>query len=218
MLEPETWIGVDLGIVNIATTSTGYQAADRSLNRHRKHMQELRATLQKKNTKSAKRALKRLSRKESRRARDVNHVVSKRIVAEAERAAAGIGLENLSGIRQRVRLRKPQRVALHSWAFAQLGSYIGYKARRAGVPLVYVDPAYTSQECSTCHYRDRHNRPGQSRFVCRSCGVVAHADRNASRNIAHRASVAWNAGRQSPAPVPAQATAGTGCGSPPHSQ
>lgn len=218
MLEPETWIGVDLGIVNIATTSTGYQAAGRSLNRHRKRMQELRTALQKKNTKSARRALKRLSRKESLRARDVNHVVSKRIVTEAERTAAGIGLEDLSGIRQRARLRKPQRVALHSWAFAQLGSYIEYKAKRAGVPLVYVDPAYTSQECSECHYRDRDNRSSQARFACRSCGVVAHADRNASRNIAYRASVVWNAGRQSSAPVPARVRARTGCGGPPHSQ
>ena len=203
MFEPEAWIGVDLGIVNIATTSTGYQAAGRSLNRHRKRMRELRTKLHSKNTKSAKRALKRLSRKESRRAKDINHVVSKRIVTEAERTAAGIGLEDLSGVRQRVRLRKPQRVTLHSWAFAQLGSYIEYKARRAGVPLVYVDPAYTSQECSSCHYRDRRNRPSQARFICRSCGVVARADHNASRNIAHRASVAWNAGRQSSAPVPA---------------
>ena len=116
---------------------------------------------------------------------------------------ASIGLEDLSGIRQRARLRKPQRVALHSWAFAQLGSFVEYKAKRAGVPLVYVEPAYTSQECSECHYIDKKNRPDQATFACRSCGVVAHADRNASRNIAHRAETAWNAGRQSSAPVTA---------------
>ncbi|MFE5583720.1 RNA-guided endonuclease InsQ/TnpB family protein [Kitasatospora sp. NPDC056531] len=201
LFEPTGWIGVDLGIANIATTSTGYKAAGRGLNRHRKRMQDLRAKLQKKGTKSAKRVLKRISRKESRRAKDTNHVISKRIVTEAERTTAGIGLEDLSGIRQRARLRKPQRVALHSWAFAQLGSFVAYKAKRAGVPMVYVDPAYTSQECSECHHIDRRNRPDQATFACRSCGVVAHADRNASRNIAHRAAVAWDAGRQSSAPV-----------------
>ncbi|MFF7989631.1 RNA-guided endonuclease InsQ/TnpB family protein [Kitasatospora xanthocidica] len=201
--EPTGWIGVDLGIVNIATTSTGYRAAGRGLNRHRERMRDLRAKLQKKGTKSAKRALKRLSRRESRRARDTNHVIAKRIVTEAERTTAGIGLEDLSGIRQRARLRKPQRVALHSWAFAQLGSFVAYKAKRAGVPLVYVDPAYTSQTCADCGHTDKKNRPGQATFACRSCGVVAHADRNASRNIAHRAESAWNAGRQSSAPVAA---------------
>jgi IS605 OrfB family transposase len=58
-------------------------------------------------------------------------VISKRIVAEAERTGCGIALEDLKGIRGRVRLRKPQRATLHSWAFRQLGSFIGYKARRA---------------------------------------------------------------------------------------
>ncbi|MGW2372183.1 RNA-guided endonuclease InsQ/TnpB family protein [Kitasatospora sp. NPDC001683] len=203
MFEPTGWIGVDLGIESIATTSTGYRAAGRGLTRHRRRMLDLRAKLQKKGTKSAKRVLKRISRKESRRARDINHVISKRIVTEAERTTAGIGLEDLSGIRQRARLRKPQRVALHSWAFAQLGSFVAYKAKRAGVPLVYVDPAYTSQTCADCGHIDRRNRPDQATFACRSCGVVAHADRNASRNIAHRAAVVWDAGRQSSAPVPA---------------
>ena len=202
--EPAGWIGVDMGIVNIATTSTGYQAAGRGLNRHRKRMRDLRAKLQEKRTKSARRVLKRLARKESRRTMNINHVISKRIVTEAECTSCGIGLEDLSGIRQRVRLRKPQRVALHSWAFAQLGSFVEYKAKRAGVPLVYVDPAYTSQECSQCHHIDKRNRPHQAVFACRSCGVVAHADRNASRNIAHRAAVVWDAGRRSSAPVTAK--------------
>jgi IS605 OrfB family transposase len=90
--------------------------AGRKLNRYRKRQLALRAKLQKKGTTSAKRLLKKQSRKESRRARDINHVISKRIVTEAERTSRGIGMEDLACIRQRVRLRKPQRVALHSWA------------------------------------------------------------------------------------------------------
>ncbi|MDT7706404.1 MAG: putative transposase, partial [Pseudonocardiales bacterium] len=39
---PDGFVGVDLGIVNIATTSTGYQAARRGLNRHRKRQLDLR--------------------------------------------------------------------------------------------------------------------------------------------------------------------------------
>jgi IS605 OrfB family transposase len=64
-----------------------------------------------------------------RAATDVNHQTSKRIVAEAERTGCGIAVEELTGIRDRVRLRKPQRGALHSWAFAQLGSFLAYKAK-----------------------------------------------------------------------------------------
>lgn len=199
--EPNGFIGVDLGLENIATTSTGHKAAGRKLNRHRQRQRELRTKLQKKATKSAKRLLKKRSRKERRRAKDINHRISKTIVTEAERTGRGIALEELKGIRERVRLRKPQRVALHSWAFAQLGSFIVYKARRSGVPLVFVNPAYTSQTCSECGHVDKRNRVNQGLFICRGCGVVAHADRNASHNIAHRGCDVWDAGRKSHVPI-----------------
>ncbi|MFD4414261.1 RNA-guided endonuclease InsQ/TnpB family protein [Streptomyces sp. NPDC058476] len=199
--EPERFIGVDLGIANIAITSTGYQAAGRGLNRHRKRQLDLRAKLQAKGTQSAKRRLKNRRRKEARHATNQNHIISKKIVTEAERTSSGIALEDLGGIRQRVRLRKPQRIILHSWAFYQLGQFLEYKARRAGVPLVYVDPAYTSQECADCHHIDKKNRVDQALFICRSCGGVAHADRNASRNIAARGEAAWTAGRESRVPA-----------------
>ncbi|MET7542559.1 transposase [Streptomyces sp. NPDC005507] len=199
--EPDGFIGVDLGIVNIATTSTGYQAAGRGLGRYRKRQLALRAKLQKKRTKSAKRRLKERSRRETRHVKNTNHIIAKTIVTEAERTSAGISLEVLKGIRQRVRLRKPQRVQLHSWAFAQLGDFIVYKAKRAGVPLVFVDPAYTSQTCAECGHVDKRNRVDQGRFICRGCGVVAHADRNASHNIAARGETVWNAGRESRVPA-----------------
>ncbi|MFF4957005.1 RNA-guided endonuclease InsQ/TnpB family protein [Streptomyces sp. NPDC001222] len=199
--EPDGFTGVDLGIVNIATTSTGYQAAGRKLNRYRKRQAALRRKLQAKGTKSARRRLKARSRKEQRHAKNTNHIIAKTIVTEAERTGRGLSLEELKGIRTRVRLRKPQRVALHSWAFAQLGDFIVYKARRAGVPLVFVDPAYSSKECAECGHVDRLNRVSQAKFVCRSCGVVAHADRNASRVLAHRGEDVWIAGRESRVPA-----------------
>lgn len=44
--EPDHFIGVDLGIANIATTSTGHQTAGRGLSRHRKRQLDLRKKLQ----------------------------------------------------------------------------------------------------------------------------------------------------------------------------
>ncbi|WP_426403631.1 RNA-guided endonuclease InsQ/TnpB family protein [Streptomyces sp. R-07] len=154
---PDGFAGVDLGIVNIATTSTGSRYSGRHLNRRRDADRRLRAKLQRKGTRSAKRRAKRLAGKEARRARDINHKISKSIVAEAQRTGRGIALEDLTGIRERVRLCKPQRVTLHSWSFHELGPFIAYKAKRAGVPVVYVDAAYTSQECSRCRHVDRRN-------------------------------------------------------------
>ncbi|MGW3687660.1 zinc ribbon domain-containing protein [Streptomyces sp. NPDC005125] len=69
------------------------------------------------------------------------------------------------------------------------------------VPVVYVDPAYTSQECSQCHHVERGNRPSQAVFACRSCGFVEHADHNSSHNIAHRGWYAWVRGAESTAPA-----------------
>lgn len=198
---PDSFIGVDLGIANIAATSTGYMAAGRGLNRYRERQLNLRRKLQKKRTKSAKRRLKERSRREQRHAANQNHIISKTIVTEAERTGRGLALEELKGIRNRVRFRKPQRVQLHSWAFAQLGDFIVYKAKRAGVPLVYVNPAYTSQTCAECGHVDKRNRVDQGLFICRGCGVVAHADRNASHNIAARGEAVWIAGRESRAPA-----------------
>jgi len=187
------FLGVDLGIVNIATTSDGERHAGRHLNRVRHRQRRLRAKLQCKHTKSTRRLLKRRRRKERRFATDTNHVISKRIVAEAVRTGRGIALEDLQGIRGRVRLRKPQRATLHAWAFHQLGRFLAYKARRAGVVVVHVDPAYTSQACCECGHVDRANRVDQATFCCRSCGFAGHADWNAARNIAARGVAGWAA-------------------------
>jgi putative transposase len=202
------WIGVDLGVENIAVTSdrplarelmTSYgakapdgRAGRGSVKNRRTRNRELRQKLQKRNTRSAKRLLRKRARTEARFAGDVNHQISKRIVAEAERTGRGIAVEELTGIRERVRLRKPQRATHASWAFAQLGAFLTYKAARAGVPFVQVDPAYTSQRCTHCGHIDRRNRTSQAQFVCRDCGFTAeHADILGADNIALRAPDTW---------------------------
>jgi len=186
---PDDWLGVDLGAKNIAVTSDGDVMSGGRVRglRHRHH--RLRQRLQSKGTKSAKRLLKKRRRKEARFQRDVNHCISKRIVREAERSGRGIALEDLKGIRTRVSARKPQRRTLHSWAFAQLRSYIEYKARRDGVSVVVVDPRNTSRTCPVCEHCEKANRPNQSTFSCRSCGFSGFADQIAATNIRGRASV-----------------------------
>ncbi|PRX46799.1 IS605 OrfB family transposase [Nonomuraea fuscirosea] len=184
-------LGVDLGIANIATTSTGSRHCGKGLNAVRHRQRELRRRLQAKQTKSARRLLKKRRRAEARFAANTNHVIAKQIVTEAERTGNGIALEDLQGIRDRVRLRKPQRVMLHSWSFHQLGSFLSYKAARAGVAVIYVDPAFTSQQCSSCGHVDRRNRLDQACFSCTSCGFAEHADVNAARNIAARGVAGW---------------------------
>jgi hypothetical protein len=68
----------------------------------------------------------------------------------------------------------------------QLGSFIAYKARKAGVPVVYVDPAYTSRTCAECGHTDKANRVSQARFACRSRGGIELT----SPEVAERLSIA----------------------------
>jgi len=190
---PETssndFLGVDLGIVNIATDSDGKAFAGNKINNYRKRQSKLRKKLQSKRTKSAKRLMKKRKRKEARFAKDVNHVISKNIVEKAQRTGRGLALEDLKGIHDRIRVRKSQRRQQHSWNFADLRAKIEYKAKLAGVKVVAVDPRYTSQACSRCGYISKSNRLNQSTFSCKSCGFSCHADYNAAINISRRAIV-----------------------------
>jgi putative transposase len=183
------YLGVDMGIANIATTNDGERYSGSHINQVRHRNRRLRTKLQKKGTKSAKRLLRKISGRERRFAHDVNHCISKAIVTKAKRTGRGIVVEALDGIRERVRLRRSQRTQLHSWAFQDLRLKISYKARLTGVPLTAVNPRYTSQMCSCCEAIDKRNRPNQSTFLCASCGFSAHADVNAAINIGRRAAV-----------------------------
>ena len=139
--------------------------------------------------KRIRKKLKRRAERESRFRRNTNHVLSKRLVAKAKDTGRGIALEDLKDIRERIRFRKPQRNRMGSWGFDQLRQFIAYKAEVAGVLLKIVDPAYTSQMCSSCGHVKAANRFWQSRFCCKQCGYQAHADCNAARNIRAKALV-----------------------------
>jgi len=185
--EPEGWLGVDLGIVNIATDSDGTAWSGKAVRAVRYRNRQLRARLQSKGTKSAKRLLAKRRSRESRFARDVNHVISKAIVREAKGTGRGIKLEDLSGINARTTVRKAQRADHASWSFFQLRAFIAYKGALAGVPVVLVDPRNTSRRCPGCGHIDKANRPSRDQFACKRCGLAGPADHIAARNISGRA-------------------------------
>ncbi|MBK03546.1 MAG: transposase [Deltaproteobacteria bacterium] len=184
--ESQGYLGVDLGLAQIAYDSDATAFSGEQIRAVRKKNVHRRRQLQKKGTKSCKRKLKERSGREARFRNDVNHVLSKAIVKKAQRTKRTIVLEDLSGIRNRVRASRELRRELHSWAFYDLRKKIEYKAKRDGVEVLFVDAAYTSQTCSQCGYCDKRNRKSQSVFVCRECGTQSHADLNAARNIAEK--------------------------------
>jgi putative transposase len=188
-IEPEGWLGVDLGIVNLATTSDGECFSGEEVERKRVWYERRRAVLQAVGTKSAKRRLKKLAGRFARYQRDVNHCISKALVGAAKRTSQGIALEELKGIRERTRVRRRQRARHHNWAFYQLRMFVSYKGRLAGVPIQPVDSSYTSQTCPLCGHCARANRRSRDWFACAVCGFAGPADYVAAMNIAARADV-----------------------------
>lgn len=178
------FIGVDLGIAKIATDSDGAAHSGKVVEAVRRKHNLQRNRLQKRGTKGARKKLKRVSGKEARFKRHENHCISKAIVDTAKRTGRGIALEDLTHIRARVTARgKDARNRLSGWGFAQLGTFIDYKARLVGVEVVYVDPRNTSRACHECGHVAKSNRKSQAEFSCGSCGYRANADVNAARNI-----------------------------------
>lgn len=186
---PDGWLGLDLGMVNLAYTSDGEAFSGEHLDERRRGYEHRRSVLQSVGTKSAKRRLRQISGRQARFQRDVNHCISKAIVERAARHHLGIALEDLRGITKTATVRRSQRSRHYNWPFRELEQFISYKARLAGVPVKFVVPEYTSQTCSVCGHRDKSNRRSRDEFVCSNCGHSAPADLNAARNIAQRASV-----------------------------
>jgi putative transposase len=180
---PSDFIGVDMGIVNIATDSMGENFSGDKVNGLRKRHAKLRKRLQSKGTKSAKRLLKKHRYKEQLFARDVNHCISKKIVAKAKGTQSAIAIEDLKGIRDRAPVKKAQRRQYSSWAFNQLRQFIEYKAALSGVLVVSVDPRNTSRTCPCCGHISKNNRPTRDKFCCQQCGYAAPADNVAAENI-----------------------------------
>ena len=177
---PKHVIGVDLGQRDIAHTSTGKAWNGDQVKAVRDRYVRVRASLQPKGTKGAKRLLKRLAGKEKRFQRWVNHNISKQLVEEAKQLNAAIVFEDLTGIRQRAKVRKSQRRALHSWAHFQLKQFTTYKAAILGVTVSSVPALYTSQTHHLClHIGERKGKE----FFCEHCQKHEDADSNASKVI-----------------------------------
>jgi len=184
----ENILGVDLGIIDIASDSTGHHYSGDQVKQYREKRYKVRKSLQSKAHKGAsrstikntRRTLKRLSGKESRAVRLINHTISKQIVENAITNNMAIALEDLKGIRK-ARVRKKQRRTHHSWSFNQLRQFIQYKAERAGIPVFLIPPAYTSKTCSVCYHIGVRNG---KHFKCNNCGNEMDADHNGAVNIA----------------------------------
>jgi IS605 OrfB family transposase len=195
--DASTFMGVDVGINCLAVASTTDKKckffADGEIKNHRNICKIERRRLQKAGgrylgTRSSMRLLRTLAGRETRFMTAVNHTISKRLIEFAiENEVSVIGMEDLTGIRKETesKIAKEFRYEHSSWAFRQLQGFVEYKAKEAGIAILYVNPEYTSQTCPRCNHISRNNRSGLS-FRCGKCGYGTHADRVGAMNIEHR--------------------------------
>jgi IS605 OrfB family transposase len=176
-------LGIDRGISNLIATSDGWIYDSNHVFSIKKKYVRLRSELQSKGTRSSQRHLSKVRGKEQRFMRDVNHCLSRQLVNSVGKDGV-IVLEKLKGIRE-ARHRRKQNWLFSNWAFYQLEQFLSYKGTESGVAIEFVRAKDTSKTCSVCGNCDRRQRKG-STFVCKACGVVLHADLNASVNILHR--------------------------------
>jgi len=187
--QSEARVGVDSGIVRIATVSTGKVFKGGIIKHIRERRFKQRRDLQAARHKSRnqRRLLKRLAGKEKRSVDWLLWNVANEIVDEALKAGAGtIVVENLKGIRTRIRVAKKQRLIHHGWPFSSLFAKIGHVGSKHSVRVESVDARNTSRTCHKCGHCDAANRKSQSVFDCVRCGHKSNADYNASLNIRDR--------------------------------
>ncbi|MFM6399510.1 MAG: RNA-guided endonuclease InsQ/TnpB family protein [Planktothrix sp.] len=188
--ETNNVLGVDLGRTDIATTSEGESWSGKQITDKRNHYAKLRASLQKKATKGTRSTRRRcrqllawLSGKEKRFQKHINHEISRLLVNHAVTNKKAIAIEDLTGIRERTNKKPRSKIDKrlgNSWAFYQLRQFLTYKCILAGVKLILVNPAWTSQTCHKClAIGDRKGK----KFSCSRCGNQCDADYNGAKNI-----------------------------------
>jgi len=183
LITQERYLGVDLNtkghcaVVGIPHTGEVIKLGKKALHIHTKY-KNIRKKLQ---GQKKYRKLNQIKRRESNIVRDLNHKISKKIVLTAKENKCSIKLENLKGIRNNKKQARSFKYSLSSWSYYQLLLIISYKAKKFGVGVGLIAPAYTSKKCSRCGTIG--TRKDKS-FMCPACGHVDHADANAAFNIA----------------------------------
>lgn len=182
-----SWIGIDLNATGHCVVASNpisgkvIKLGKRCLHIRNKYKNQRRKLQKKRKYK----LIKKIKNRESRIIRDINHKISRKIIDWAKDTNSGIALEDLSGIRQRTKNKQAKsfRYALNSWTYYQLQMFLEYKAKLLGIPIVKINAAYTSQQCSCCGLLGDRNKKS---FKCHACGHVDNADVNASFCIALR--------------------------------
>ena len=191
MASAEHIVGIDRGIRFLETiydeTGNTEFVSGKDIVTKRNKFQQVRSELQARGTKSAKRALKRISGRENRWMTDINHQLSKTLIQKYGKNTLFV-IEDLTGVSfsdENLKNRSSkERSNLRSWSFYQLEQFLTYKANATGSEVLKVKADYTSQICPVCGRIHKENRKHDSHeYICDKCGYRSNDDRVGAMNI-----------------------------------
>ena len=189
MIPGTRWIGVDLNTTgHVAVAADPFSGKVMKLGKNAPYVHSHWLKNCTKPWKSGKFwKLKKLKSRERTIIKGAIHTISKQIVSFAESVGSGIKFEKLFNTRIGPRIEPPRgssnycESSFDNASFFHLQCQVERNARKAGIPVIYVNPAYTSKRCSRCGGFGRRYR---KRLECPHCGFIMHADVNAAFNIA----------------------------------
>jgi hypothetical protein len=182
-------IGVDVGIANFLTTSTGQQYGTfngKLAERHQRDREKRRRKAKRRACLKTKGVKKLPSTRNKKLARQVRQEIN-RAVNELYRdhPDAQFAYEQLNVAGMKFKARR-MNAYLYASNLAHIPAQLAWGAAKRGIRARKLKSAYSSQECHDCHHVAHENRPSQQTFCCGVCGHTAHADVNAAMNLASR--------------------------------
>jgi transposase len=182
-------IGIDVGIANFLTASTGKQYGTFNGKLAERHKRDREKRRRKANLRAClkKKGVKRLpSTRNKKLARHVRQEINRAVNAlYRDHPDAQFAYEQLNVARMRFKARR-MNAYLYASNLAHIPAQLAWGAAKRGIRARKVKSAYSSQECHRCHHVARANRPNQQTFCCVVCGHTNHADANAAENLASR--------------------------------
>lgn len=172
---PTRGVGIDLGLNDFATLSTGEKIGNP------RHLRQLADKLAVAQRAGKKRQVTNIHARITNSRRDFHHKLSHRIVREFDYIAVG----NINAARL-AKTSMAKSVLDAGWS--SFRSMLAYKAVKHGAWYQEVDERFTSQACSSCGSLP-DSRPkgiaclGIREWQCSDCGAMHDRDVNAAKNI-----------------------------------
>ena len=180
-------VGIDLGLENMAVLSDGLVIPnDRTYRKKEKELSEQQRKLSacEKGTSDYNKQHSKLSHRFKRlrnHRKDMFHKISRELTENYR----NIVMEDLPVVKMEEDANRGMRKSYRDAGWSIFTNMIGYKAAEAGNHVIFVNPAYTSQLCSSCGTMVPKDLSVRE-HICPNCGLRLSRDHNAAINILNR--------------------------------